>query len=191
MSARRAGRSGRIGAGTVLLILLLLVGAGAFAGVTALEAKRLELEARQAQLAALQQRNRIAPQPAANEVPITINPFLMEESFALAANGLQERIVGLIDEVDGKLISIGVDPQTTGDEEAARRVSVHVAAEMTGKALQKILYDLETQTPLAFVARLNASRRTSRSENDDAAKEEPRLAVSMTVIGYRRKGGPS
>jgi len=182
--------SGRaVGSLSILALLLLLAGFGGFASVTVLQAKWLELEARQAQLEALEKRRQIPPEKVTAEAPIAFDPFLSEDNFALAANALQERVVGLVEDVEGKLLSVGLDPQTTGDDEAARRVSVHVAAELTSAALQKLLYRLETETPLSFISRLSATRPVAR-EQGAAAQQEPQLSVSFSVTGYRRKGSP-
>lgn len=190
MSILRGVNSRAAGAVSVLVVLLLLVGAGGFAGVSVLEARRLEIEAQQAQFDVLRRRLTMPAQSGPTEASISIDPFLAEDSFPLAANALQERVVNLIDEFDGKLISVGVDPQATGDEDAARRVSVHVAAELTNAALQKLLYKLETEPPFVFIGRLATSRAVVRGQEGKAGAQEPRLAVSMSLTGYRRKGQP-
>jgi hypothetical protein len=84
-----------------------------------------------------------------------------------------------------------VDPPVAGDEELARRVSVQVTAELTNDALQKVLYELETAVPFAFVDGFAASRREAGAGGDGANESTqvaPRLSVSLSVTGYRRKG---
>lgn len=172
----------------ILLGLLLLAGGGALAGIGVLETKQLELDAMQTQLENLKRRR---PPAAASdaEQKITVQPFLEEESFALAANALQRRVVGLIEETDGKLITVGVDPPVTGDEELARRVSVQVSAELTNEALQKVLYELETAVPFVFVETMGVTRKQTDDETGNAETQaEPRLSISLNVSGYRRKG---
>ncbi|MPZ56882.1 MAG: hypothetical protein GEU91_10385 [Rhizobiales bacterium] len=188
MSAALQSRAS--GALMVLLVLLLLVGAGVFAGVSALQAKRLELEAQQTQFDNLKRRRPAAPNPSAPpEKGITVQPFLAEENFALAANALQKRVVGLIEQANGKLVTVGVDPPITGDEELARRVSVQVSAELTNEALQKVLYQLESDAPFVFVDSFSANRTAGRDgDAKNEAQVEPQLSVSMSVTGYRRKG---
>jgi hypothetical protein len=172
---------------TILSAIVIVVAGGGFAGYSVLQAQQLELEARQNELA-----NLTRPRPAVTttkEKPITINPFLSEENFALSANALQKRIVSAIEASGGKLITVGVDPPISGDEDLARRVTVQVSAELTNDALQKVLYQLESQPPYLFVETLAANVSEAK---DAAAKAEaqtaPRLSVTMTVIGYRRKG---
>ena len=190
MSTGRNGTRRTSGAIAVLLGLLLAVAGSAFAGVSILQAKWTELEALTTQLDNLKRR-RPAQGTDARDVAITVKPFLAEENFALSANALQKRVVGLIEQTDGKLITVSVDPPVLGDEELARRVSVQVTAELTNDALQKVLYQLETGVPFAFVDGFAASRREAGAGGGEAKESTqiaPRLSVSLSVTGYRRKG---
>jgi hypothetical protein len=176
------------GALAVLIAFIALAAAGGFVGYTLVQAKQIELDARQNELAVLT-RPRPPARAAAKENEITVNPFLSEENFALSANALQKRVVGLIESTGGKLITVGIDPPVTGDEDLARRVSVQVSAELTNDALQKVLYQLESQPPYVFVETLgaNVSEAKDASGKPDV-QAAPRLQVTMSVIGYRRKG---
>jgi hypothetical protein len=186
MSAPR-NTSRATGAVATLLALLLVFGGGALAGVSILQGKWLELDA-QRSLLDTRQRRRPA-QRADADTPITVKPFLAEESFALAANALQKRVVGLIEQTEGKLITVAVEPPVTGDEELARKVSVQVTAELTNEALQKVLYQLENAVPFVFVDSFAVSRpETSAVAAKTVPQLEPRLSVSMSVTGYRHKG---
>jgi hypothetical protein len=188
MSAAVQGNSRATGAAALLLLLLLLAGGGALAGISVVETKRLELDALQTQLDNLTRRRPPSPSSDA-EAKISVQPFLAEESFALAANALQRRVVGLIEESEGKLLTVGVDPPITGDEELARRVSVQVTAELTNEALQKVLYELEKSVPFVFVDTFGVSRKQTGDGDETAeAQGEPPLSVSLSVTGYRRKG---
>lgn len=172
---------------TLLLAFLVLAGTGGYVGFSMLQSKRLELATRQSQLEMLQQRRPVEPEPAA-ETPITVKPFLAEDSFALAANALQKRVVGVIEETGGKLMTVSVDPPAVGDDERARRVSVQVTAELTNEALQKALYELETAVPFAFVDSFSASRKAAGQGSEKGASQtEPRMSVALSVAGYRRK----
>jgi hypothetical protein len=187
MSVSAPNASRAWGALTILLGVVAVVGAGAFAGYNVLAAQRLELEARQTELANLTRPRAVIA--VAKEKPININPFLSEENFALSANALQKRVVGLIEASGGKLVTVGVDPPITGDEDLARRVSVQVTAELTNDALQKVLYQLESEPPYVFVETMSAN--VSEAKDAAAAKAEaqtaPRLSVTMSIIGFRRK----
>jgi general secretion pathway protein M len=180
-SSRRASS-----AVAVLMVLLVAIAGGAFVGVNLLQSKQAELEALSTQFDNLQRR-RPAQRSEAREVAITVKPFLGEENFALAANALQKRVVGLIEQTEGKLITVSVDPPVLGDEELARRVSVQITAELTNDALQKVLYQLEAAVPFAFVDSFVASRRETGDGAKESALAAPRLSVSMNVTGYRRK----
>jgi hypothetical protein len=190
MSAARNGTRRAPGAVAVLLGLLLVIAGSAFAGVSIVQTKWAELEALTTQFDNLQRR-RPAQGGDTREIEITVKPFLPEENFALAANALQKRVVGLIEQTNGRLITVSVDPPVLGDEELARRVSVQVTAELTNDALQKVLYQLETAVPFAFVDGFAASRREAGAgagEAKESTQVAPRLSVSLSVTGYRRKG---
>jgi hypothetical protein len=190
MSIATQSNNRATGAVAILLVLLLCAAGGAFAGISILETKQLELDALQTQLDALKRRRPPAP-PSESDAKILVKPFLAEENFALAANALQRRVVGLIEETDGKLITVGVDPPVTGDAELARRVSVQVTAELTNEALQKVLYELEKSVPFVFVESFSATRKdTGDRTNKTEAEVEPPLSVSLNVTGFRRKGSP-
>jgi len=176
------------GALVILLVFLLLAGGGAFVGFRIVQDKWLELDVRQTQFDSLKRRRPASPSNE-SEKPITVKPFLAEGNFALAANALQKRVVGAIEDSEGKLVTVSVDPPVTGDAELERRVSVQVTAELTNEALQKVLYQLESETPFVFVESFSVSR---PALNDAEAKTEahtaPPLSVSLSVTGYRRKG---
>jgi Type II secretion system (T2SS), protein M subtype b len=191
MSIAAQSNNRATGAVAVLLVLLLCAAGGAFAGISILETKQIELDALQTQLGNLK-RHRPPAAATESDAKILVKPFLTEENFALAANALQRRVVGLIEETDGKLITVGVDPPVTGDAELARRVSVQVTAELTNEALQKVLYELENSVPFAFVESFSATRKdtgegTGNTGNTETGVEPP-LSVSLNVTGYRRKG---
>lgn len=187
MSGVRQNGSHAAAALTVLLAVLLLIAGSGFVGVGVLQAKWLERDALAAQLDALKRRSLAASAPQAPEPKISVKPFLAEENFALAANALQKRVVGLIEQTNGKLISVAVDPPIAGDADLARRVSVQVTAELTNNALQKVLYELESAVPFAFVDSFTASRPEAAKSGAQGA---PLLSVSLNVIGYRHKGSP-
>jgi hypothetical protein len=181
--ARQKDETHAAAALSALAALLLLIGGSGFVGISLLQTKWLERDALQAQFDALKRRNLAASAPHV-EPKFSVKPFLGDENFALSANALQKRVVGLIEQTDGKLISVGVDPLVTGDADLARRVSVQVTAELTNNALQKVLYDLESAVPFAFVDSFTVNRpETAKSDPQKA----PRLSVSLNVVGYRHK----
>lgn len=179
------------GAVGALAAAMVLVALGGLAGYSSLQAEWMQLDAQRNELAVL---SRPRPKPkAAQAKPITINPFLREENFALSANALQKRVVALIESSGGKLVSVGVDPPVTGDADLARRVTVQVSAELSNDALQKVLYSLESVPPYVFVENLSASVSDhtigEKKQPQPAAAVAPNLVVTMSVVGYRRKAG--
>ena len=177
------------GALAVLLVFLALAAAGAYTGFSMLQVQQLELDARQSQFDALRRRLPPTQGPGSTEPAVAINPFLSEDNFALSANALQKRVVELIEAAHGTLNTVGVDPPITGDAELARRVSVQVSAELTNDALQEVLHQIESAVPFAFVETLSMTgARAGDASEPGEARIEPRLTVSMSVVGYRRKG---
>src|SRR3954463_8156400 len=112
----------------VLLFIIVLVSATAFTW-SMISAKQSEIEARQTQLEALKRRA-ARPAPASSSQARTVDPFFAE-GFALAANELQQRVVGLIENAGGTLVTVGVDPQVVADDETGRRVVVQAVAELS------------------------------------------------------------
>ena len=179
---------GRLAGAVALLLALLVMGGGVvFAGVLAIEAKQLEIEARQGELEVLKRRNRPAPPARSDERPLAVDPFLPNENPALSANALQKRIIGLVEDADGTLVRVGVDTPTAGNDEPFQRISVHIAAELTNSGLQKVLYDLESKAPFVFIDSLAISRPDRGDDAAKAAEREPHLTVSMSATGYYRK----
>jgi general secretion pathway protein M len=170
--------------GVFLIVLASLIG-GLFIAANVLDAKQVELTARQTELEALNRRP-LTPATSSRDAAI-VDPFLGGNSFALAANALQQRVVGLVEEAGGTLITVGVDPPATGDDMASRRVAVQIVAQMGNDALQKLLYRLETEAPVVFVDSLVVTRPTDRGGEAAESKMPVRLTVDLRVIGYLRR----
>jgi hypothetical protein len=179
------GNRDALGALGVFLIVAATLLGGLLIAANVLEAKRVELTARQTELEAL---NRRPLTPAtSNRAGATIDPFLGGNSFALAANALQQRVVGLVEETGGTLITVGVDPPATGDDMASRRVAVQIVAQMANDALQRLLYRLETEAPVVFVDSLVVTRPADRGGEAAESKMPVRLTVDLRIIGYLRR----
>jgi len=134
-----------------------------------------ELPQRQAELVALRQRRAAGA------------GFLAGGNEAVVAAGLQNRLRGVIGEAGGELKSTQVLPAE--DEAGARRIAVR--GELTGTlaAVQRIVYALESGTPLLFVDNL--------SIHVDLAEEsyrgqglDPILDVRFDLYGYLPKNRP-
>jgi cytoskeletal protein RodZ len=153
-------------------------------------AKQSEIEARQTQLQALQRRA-AQPPPAASAQTSTVEPFLGDGSFAIAANELRQRVVALIEAADGKLVTVGTDPPVTADDETGRRVVVQAVAELSNDGLQQVLYELESAAPFVFVETLLVNRVVSRGSGEaEETQSSPRLSVDLRAAGYFRKAAP-
>jgi hypothetical protein len=172
----------------VLLFLILLVSALLFTWGM-IGARQAEVDARQAQLEALKRRA-TQPAPAASTQARAVEPFFTD-GFALAANELQQRVVGLIENAGGTLVTVGIDPQVTADDDSGRRVVVQAVAEMNNDSLQEVLYQLESEAPFVFVDNLLVTRVVARGAGDaEDTKTSPRLSVDLRAAGYFRRAAP-
>ena len=172
----------------VLLFIIVLVSTTAFTW-SMISAKQSEIEARQAQLEALKRRA-AQPTPGSAGPARTVEPFFAE-GFALAANELQQRVVGLIENAGGTLVTVGIDPPVIADDESGRRVVVQAVAELSNDSLQEVLYQLEAEAPLVFVENLLVSRVVPRGSGDaEATPTSPRLSVDLRAAGYFRRAAP-
>ena len=118
----------------------------------------------------------------------TVEPFFAD-GFALAANELQQRVVGLIENAGGTLVTVGIDPPVTADDESGRRVVVQAVAELSNKSLQELLY--QSEGPFIFVENLLVSRLVPRGSADaEDSQISRRLSVDLRAAGYFRRAAP-
>ena len=172
----------------VLLFVIVLVTAVLFTWGM-IEARQSEIQARQTQLEALKRRA-AQPAPVSSAQVRTVEPFFAD-GFALAANELQQRVVSLIENAGGTLVTVGIDPPVTADDESGRRVVVQAVAELSNKSLQELLYHLESEGPFVFVENLLVSRLVARGSADAEDRQiSPRLSVDLRAAGYFRRAAP-
>jgi general secretion pathway protein M len=172
----------------VLLFIVVLASALLFTWGM-IEAKHSEIEARQAQLDALKRRA-AQPAPAQGTQARTAEPFF-GDSFALAANDLQQRVVGLIENAGGTLVTVSVDPPITAEDDSGRRVVIQAVAELSNDSLQEVLYQLESEAPLVFVENLSVNRVAQRgSVQTEDTNTSPPLSVDLRVAGYFKRAAP-
>lgn len=81
--------------------------------------------------------------------------FLQSETLSLAGAALLQRVVEAVRQAGGKVVSSQVDVQ--GAQAKHGVVSLLISCEIDDKDLQKLLYDLEANTPFLFVERLSVS----------------------------------
>jgi hypothetical protein len=174
----------------VVLLLVIMVVSGILFTWSMIEAKQSEIEARRIELEVLKRRASQPPAAVSGQTR-SVDPFLGNGPFALAANTLQQRVVGLIEQAGGTLVTVGIDPPITADDESGRRVVVQAVAELSNDALQQVLYHLEAEAPFVFVENLLVSRLVPRGSGDaEEAATSPRLSVDLRAAGYFRRSTP-
>lgn len=114
--------------------------------------------------------------------------YLPQSAPALAAAELQQRIRSVVESAGGTLRSTQALPPV----EEGNTVKVTISVTLTGDTgnLEKILYDLEAQTPLLFVDNLEVSARENRQRLPGgrmATYTRIQLSVQFEVSGYLRK----
>jgi len=174
-----------LGALATLLVLILL-GIGGLSLLGSMrDVRATEIETMQTELDVIERRL-ARPVTATQAQPaLKVNPFINAESYALAANALQRRVVSMIETSGGTLATVGIDPQDTSGD-ARNRVVVQATAEMGNDSLQQLLYKLEGEAPFVFVEGLTANPVTARDSDGEQAKISPRLTVNLRLNGYFR-----
>ncbi len=116
--------------------------------------------------------------------------YLPQSAPPLAAAGLQQRVKAAVEAAGGTLHSTQALPPV--EEGNAMKVGVNATVSGDTESLQKILYDLESQTPLLFVDNLDVSVREIRQRLPNgrlASYSRVQLTVQFEVSGYLRKEG--
>ena len=89
---------------------------------------------------------------------------------------------------EGTLVTVGVDPPVTADDDSGRRVVVQAVAELSNNSLQELLYHLESEAPFVFVENLLVNRLAQRGSGDtEEAQVSPRLSVDLRAAGYFKR----
>ena len=181
------GRAG--GAAGILLVIVVAAASGLWFTKEASDAARLELEAKNTSLEALKKRIAIPLRKMTDQAG-KASEFLEGANYALAANGMQQRIVELIESSGGKLVSVGVDPPDDTRNAMLRRVVVQANAELTNDGLQQVLYRLESERPFILVETLSVRNAPKQGGDEAGAPDHTiRLAVDLRTYGYFRGGG--
>lgn len=131
-----------------------------------------ELPQRRAQLTALRQRQ------AASE------GFLQGTNDALVAAQIQNRIKALAEAAHGELKSTQVLPVT--EEGKYRRITIRAQMLLDTEAVQRVLYGIETASPLLFLDNLDMRAHVAGDRRREKAAEDPALDVRLDVYGYMR-----
>jgi general secretion pathway protein M len=115
--------------------------------------------------------------------------YLPQSTPALAAAELQQRLKAVVEAAGGTLQSTQTLPPV--EEAGAMKVTINAIINGDVGSLQKVLYDLEAQTPLLFVDNLEVSARQTRPRLPNgryATYTRIQLNVQFEVAGYLRKG---
>ncbi|MCB1823165.1 MAG: type II secretion system protein M [Candidatus Competibacteraceae bacterium] len=116
--------------------------------------------------------------------------YLPQSAPPLAAAELQQRVKAVVEAAGGTLRSTQALPPV--EEENAVKVAVNATVSGDTESLQKILYDLESQTPLLFVDDLNVTARAVRQRLPNgrlAGYTRVQLNIQFEISGYLRKEG--
>jgi hypothetical protein len=172
------------GAAAILLGFIVVTAAGLYVVKGMVDAQYAELDAKTTQVAAMQRRLKMPVLPTAATNSKTV--FLEGANYALAANTMQQRIVEMIEQGGGKVVTVAVEtPAPT--EQTSRRVIVQVRSELDNDGLQSLLYNLETGHPLVLIESLNVHRSITQSDDEkNDAKHSPRLTVELRAVGFYR-----
>lgn len=133
-----------------------------------------ELPQRRAQLAALRQRQ------AASE------GFLQGVNEALVAAQIQNRVKALVEAAHGELKSTQVLP--VQEEGKYRRLTIRAQMALDIAAAQRVLYGIETASPLLFLDNLDIRARVVDRRRERGGGEELALDIRFDVYGYMRGG---
>jgi general secretion pathway protein M len=137
-----------------------------------------EVPERRAQLAALRQRQ------AASE------GFLQGTNDALVAAQIQNRVKALTEAAHGELKSTQVLP--VQDEGKYRRITIRAQLTLDLPAAQRVLYGVETASPLLFLDNLDMRAHIAdrRRDRGGVSSEDSMLDLRFDVYGYIRGSKP-
>lgn len=111
--------------------------------------------------------------------------YLVGDTDALAAAGLQADVSATIEQNGGKLRSVQILPVSSDGD--FKRVSVRVQLTATLPSLARILHALEARRPVVFIDNLDIKNRLARRRAGQTEEEaEPELVIRFDLFGYLR-----
>jgi general secretion pathway protein M len=131
-----------------------------------------ELSRRRAELAALRRRQ------AASE------GFLQGSNEALVAAQIQNRLKALVEAAHGELKSTQVLP--VQEEGKHRRITLRAQMTLDTAAMQRVVYGLETASPLLFLDNLDLRVHIGADRHRERLNPDAPLDVRFDVYGYMR-----
>lgn len=117
-------------------------------------------------------------------LPDAASIFLPGKNAAIAGAALQSVVSGVINEAGGRVAETEFAPVDPAENDTSR-VDLRVAFEAEIASLQRILYRLETGTPLLVLRTLSVQ---TGGATEVADNQSPRLRVVVLVAGYREAG---
>lgn len=168
---RFLGRSPLIAAVLYLAAIGIFLSAFSLAMLDITDQVRTARQGREALEQLRSREGRAAPlQASATEA----NPFLEGTTLTVASAGLLQRVNGAITAAGGSVQSSQVDI-TTGGKDGI--VGILVNFELEQPALQKLLFDLETGSPLLFIDQIDIQSPQSTPASDGTSQ----LRVSLNA----------
>ena len=189
MKSRLTAFAGRAVAVAILVLLVGLLYVGGVAPVlrefdaadaAIADARTLVSHYHQAGTRVPQQRALLAQLAERQE---TENGFLAGANETLAAADLQSRIKTIVENARGELKSTQILPAQ--QEGQFRRVAVRGEMTMTLPVAQRVLYTIETASPLLFLDNVDI-RSHAADRQQDRNEDIVVLEVSLDVYGYMR-----
>ena len=116
------------------------------------------------------------------EKPENTAYYLTGGTDALAAAELQGKLKTLVESSGGTIGSMQALPAV--DEQNLKRVAIRLDMSAPILPLLRVLQGLESGVPLLFVDNLDIQSRLISLPQEDAAEQEPVLAVGFDVYGY-------
>jgi general secretion pathway protein M len=151
----------------------------------ATDAVFLEIEARKSTLAMLERRLSLPPPPA-HDAKLDEAAFVQGANYALAANGLQQRIVRDAEDNGARIISTSLDPEDTAQPANARAIVVQVIFNISNDGLQQVLYHLEAGLPFIRIESLKIRVAQDEFQTVAASTAGDHLHVDLRALGYFR-----
>lgn len=112
--------------------------------------------------------------------------FIQGTSDAQAAAALQGRINSVVRSAGGDLRSVQSLPPESSAVDGVSRIGVQLQYIGTIHDLRRLLYALETGTPLLFIEKLEMRGRLSRrSREDENLQVDPNFLVTLSLRGER------
>ena len=180
-----SGGTSRSGIFALLFVVLLILAPIAWVAwsLYAVSVAAAEVESQSALLAGFRERlAELGQGPGAG--PAIADPqsiYVPGETNAIAGAALQELIGSAIEAAGGRVLESELGLEDPEDGEPGK-LELRISFETEIEGLQRIVFDLETGTPILMVSALDVR---SVGATEVAATESPTLRVVMVVVAHR------